>query len=226
MEKKELTKRQVEVFSFIKEKIAGDSYPPSIREIARQFKFRSPATVQQHLGAIMKKGYLARDKKSYRLLRLTPQSLPVRSTCLPSIRDRQAQTGGRMEEPVSTKFVQVPLIGWIAAGRPIEAIEEKQEIIPLPEVLIGLGDYFILQVKGDSMVDEGIVDGDLVVIRSQKTAQNGDVVVALIDGEATLKKFYKEKDGVRLQPANPALKPIFVKNVTIQGKAVAVIRRL
>lgn len=183
---------------FIQKFLEKHDYAPSLEEVARHFK-RSISTIHQHTETLREKGYLSKD-------------------------DNQPRT----IQPINRKeagLVSIPLLGTIAAGEPIEAIETPESIAVSKSQLGKLGQHYALKVHGNSMIDEGIFDGDTVVIRKQSTAENGETVVALInDDQVTLKKIYKEQKGFRLQPANPSIKPIFVKKIIIQGKVVTVIR--
>jgi adenine-specific DNA-methyltransferase len=196
-----LTKRQKKILEFIKKYIIKHGYSPSLQEIANHFNLSSLSTVHYHLSKLEQVGLISR----YDFL---PRSIKI-------------------EEQSDTQVVQIPLLGLIAAGDPIEAIEEKETISVPRSMLSASGNHYALKVRGDSMIDEGIFDGDTVIIKKQDTAENGEVVVALINGnEATLKKIYREKNGFRLQPANPKLKPIFVQELIIQGKVTGVLRSL
>jgi len=195
-----LTKRQKQIFDYTKEYIKENDYAPTLEEIKRHFKLSSISTVHQHIETLKVKGYLTK-------LENQPRSIELN------------------KKKGSSDLIEIPLLGIIAAGEPIEAIEDKETIEVPKSQLSKSGEHFALQVRGDSMIDEGIFDGDTVVIRKQPDAENGETVVALINGnEVTLKKIYKEKNGFRLQPANPNLKPIFTKELMVQGKVVSVIR--
>lgn len=197
-ELKNLTKRQKEVINFIEKFMERHEYAPSYREIGEHFDYRSTATVAEHIEALQAKGYLTKEPTMARSLQLTPT----------------------WEERV----FEVPLIGIIAAGRPIEAIRTS-ETIQIPKDMKGKN-VFALKVRGDSMVDEGIFDSDYVIIEPCQTAKNGEIVVALIDNEnVTLKKFYKEKNNIRLEAANAKMKPMRFKKVLIQGRVRGVIRK-
>ncbi len=188
-----ITKRQKEILDFIASFSHQHGYAPSYREIASHFKLNSIATVHQHIEALEHKGYLERQEGQMR-------SLGV-------IESNQEFAG----------LIDLPLVGLITAGEPIEAIEQR-ETIAVPENLISSYNSFVLKVKGTSMIEDGILDGDYVIVERNFYPQNGDVVVALINNtHATLKKYYKEKDRIRLQPANSSMAPIFVKNPAIQG---------
>lgn len=195
-----LTKRQKQVFDYIKRYIKEQGYAPSLEEVRRHFQLSSISTVHQHIENLRAKGYLTK-------LDNQPRSIELNA-----IRK-------------NLDLIEVPLLGTIAAGSPIEAIEVPEKIKMPKTQLAKSGEHFALRVQGDSMLDEGIFDGDTVIIRKQPIAENGETVVALInDNEVTLKKIYKEKNGFRLQPANPKLKPIFTKELEVQGKVVSIIR--
>lgn len=195
---KPLTKKQKEVLDYIAGYIDDNGYAPSYREIAEHFGFSSVATVTDHVQALKDKGAVENDFNAARSIQLTPQ--------------------------FDEESFEVPLIGAIAAGSPIEAIRTS-ETINIPRDMVGK-DTFALKVHGDSMIDEGILDGDYVVIEKIDRPRNGDVVVALIDNDnVTLKKYYKEKNRIRLQPANAKYGAIYTTNATIQGKVKGVIRR-
>lgn len=193
-----LTKKQKEILDYIGSYIDSHGYAPSYREIAEAFRYSSIATVADHIQTLREKGSLKNDFNSARSIQLTPA----------------------FEE----LHFEVPLEGSIAAGEPIEAIRTS-ETITIPRDMMG-PNVFALKVRGDSMIDEGILDGDYVIIEQLTTPKNGDIVVALLDGEnVTLKKYFREKDHVRLQPANGRYKPIRTNKVSVQGKVKGVIRR-
>jgi repressor LexA len=191
------------ILSFIRETVSERGYPPSVREIAEAVGLASTSAVHHHLTKLEKDGRLNKEATRSRAL-----SLP-------------GMNAGRV--------VQAPVVGEIAAGQPIHAYEERSETIGLPsELAAGRGrETFVLRVRGKSMIDDHIDEGDFVVIQEQNTARDGDIVVALLeDNVATLKRFYKEKDRIRLQPANGAMSPIYARDVQIQGKVIGVIRKL
>lgn len=199
-----LTKRQREILTFLSSYSEQNGYAPSFEEIARQFNYNSLATVHEHLSNLERKGYIKRSYNESRAIEILPSD-------------------------VFPKAVDLPLLGSVAAGLPIEALEAN-ETISVPESLLGRGgSHYALRVRGNSMIDEQIRDGDFVVINERRTADNGETVIALIDNtSATVKKFYRERDGrIRLQPANEAMLPIYVheNDVTIQGVVVGVLRR-
>ncbi|MFH1508941.1 MAG: transcriptional repressor LexA [bacterium] len=197
---KRLTKRQKELLEFIEKFVRENDYSPSYQEIADHFQLSSKATVYEHIQNLKEKGYLKLDEGLSRSLSLT-------------------------EIDKTRPAVVLPLVGTIAAGEPIEAIEDN-ETVDVPESMVGDKACYALKVRGNSMIEDGIFDGDTVVIERNYYPNNGDTVVALIDNEsATLKRYYRERGRIRLQPANKTMRPLFVKNPTIQGIARAVIRK-
>ncbi|HAH04876.1 TPA: hypothetical protein DCL28_04975 [Candidatus Komeilibacteria bacterium] len=198
-----LTKRQKEILDFITYYLKDNEYSPSYMEIADHFGISSPATVHQHVKALEDKGYLKSEKHQKRALE------PV---ILASYRDAFS--------------IDLPLVGLITAGEPIEAIEDRETMAVPSDFVPNIENSYILKVKGQSMIDEGIWDGDYVIIERNHSPKNGDVVVALLDNAyATLKKFYREKNRIRLQPANSSMKPVYSKDPLIQGIVRAVIRK-
>jgi repressor LexA len=194
-----LTRKQQEIYEFISRKIETRGFPPTIRDIGTAFEIRSPNGVMCHLKALEKKGYITRQGKSARAIQLT---------------HRPAGSGS------------VPFKGLVAAGSPMAA-EEQEERLDLHD-LFAHPDYFALRVRGQSMIDSHIDDGDIVIIRKQDTAQNGEKVVAVVDGEYTLKRFYRRKDHIALEPANGTMNPIIVepdRDVRIEGVLVGVVRK-
>jgi repressor LexA len=214
-----LTKRQFQVLSFLDRFVKENGYCPSFDEIGKSLQLSSLATVHKHINTLERKGFIRRDYNRSRSIEILDRA-PLQQVA----KSRQAaeHAPGRVN-----RDIQLPLLGRIAAGRPLEAVSSN-ESLSLKE-FVGSRNVFVLQVKGDSMIDEHICDGDFVVVERAETADNGETVVALIDnGEATLKKFYREKnDSVRLQPANAAMQPIVVKakDLTIQGRVIAVLRK-
>jgi repressor LexA len=197
-----LTKRQREILDYLQDFIQQHGYAPSLEEIGRRFGLSSLATVHKHLTNLQEKGFIKRAWNRSRSVEMIPTN-----------------TNGRS--------VELPLLGYVAAGLPIEAIATS-ETIAVPEDLVGRRDTYVLRVKGNSMIDEQICDGDLVIVEDRKTAQNGEMVVALLSGsDVTLKKLYRENGRVRLQPANPSMQPIFADadQVQVQGVVVGVMRK-
>ncbi|MFC5773668.1 transcriptional repressor LexA [Ectobacillus antri] len=200
-----LSKRQLDIFNFIKQKVQEKGYPPSVREIGQAVGLASSSTVHGHLARLEEKGYIRRDPTKPRAIEILEE-----------------------DNVASFPAVHVPIVGKVTAGSPITAVENIEEYFPLPANLVSSSDQvFMLTVQGDSMIEAGILDGDLVVVRQQQSANNGEIVVALTeDNEATVKRFYKEKDYFRLQPENATLSPILLKQVSIVGKVVGVYRSI
>ncbi|WP_338835954.1 transcriptional repressor LexA [Neomoorella thermoacetica] len=198
----ELTPKQEMVLNYIRQFINTHGYPPTVRDICRATGLRSSSTVYGHLSRLEQKGYIRRD--------------PLRSRAIEIV------------EPGPTaaaNVVSVPLVGKIAAGQPILAVENIEDTFPLPSKIAGSEDAFMLRVQGDSMIEAGILDGDYIIVRPQETAENGDIVVALLGEEATVKYFYRYEDHVELVPANSRMQPIKAREVTILGKVVGLLRR-
>ncbi len=206
----ELSDRQRQVLDYISEMVAARGYPPSVREIGEAIGLSSPSTVHSHLSSLVKAGYLRRDPTKPRAIEVLAERSP-----LPA----KSRSG-------STR--QVPLVGRIAAGSPILADEDIQDVYELPTALVGRGPVFMLRVKGDSMIDAGILDDDLVVVEKGGTAHDGDIIAALVNGEeATVKRLRRQAGVVVLEPANPALSPVrYESGVEIIGRVVSVLRRL
>lgn len=219
-----LTWRQRKVLQVIRDSVQKRGYPPSMREIGEAVGLTSTSSVSYQLSTLQRKGYLHRDVGR-------PRTVEVRLPGHPAIRPEQS-SGGDADLPVdgldivSQEATYVPLVGRIAAGSPILAEQQVEDIFPLPRQLVGEGTLFMLKVAGDSMINAAIADGDWVVIRQQESAENGEIVAAMIDGEATVKTL-KESDGhVWLMPHNPAFTPILGDDATVLGKVVAVLRRV
>jgi len=216
-----LTQRQRSVLLYIHDTVKGRGYPPSIREIGDAVGLQSTSSVAHQLRMLEKKGFLTRDPHK-------PRAVDVHGLPGQKARPRQTTSPPRYTptpEGVS-QAVYVPLLGRIAAGGPILAEQAVDEVLPLPQDLVGSGELFMLKVVGESMVDAAICDGDYVVVRRQNVAENGEIVAAMIDGEATVKTFRSGADGVWLIPHNEAFSPIPGENATILGKVVTVFRRL
>lgn len=206
MDRQKLTKRQAQIYDFICGEVADKGYPPSVREIANAVGLSSPSTVHTHLQVLEDKGYIKRDLSKPRALEIIDKEEP------------EAVVGS------AEGVVAIPLVGRVAAGAPILAEQNIEAMIPLPEAIVGDSASFVLRVQGESMIQAGIFNGDFVVVKEQSDATNGQIVVALIDDEATVKTFYKERDRVRLQPENPTMAPIYVTNPVILGRVVALVR--
>ncbi|MEE4270956.1 MAG: transcriptional repressor LexA [Thermoanaerobaculales bacterium] len=199
-----LTERQRDVLGFIEKQIDGNGVAPTLREISEKFGFASTASAQKHIALLERKGFLRREKHQKRGLVLAQRSFPT-----------------------SPSEAELPLLGLVAAGVPIESVPDP-EPVSVPPDFLGAGDRFVLKVRGESMIEDGIHDGDLVVVQGSSQAADGDMVVALVDGEVTLKRLFREPPAtIRLQPANAEMEPIFAPagSVTIQGVVVGLLRR-
>jgi repressor LexA len=198
---KGLTAKQQRVLEVIRTSLRQRGQPPTVREIGQEIGVASSCTVQRHLDALERKGFIKRDRYKYRSIELANSPFPV-----------------------FARAINVPIVGSIAAGSPVLAVENIEDTFPLPADLVGDDDMFMLRVRGDSMIGAGILDGDLVAVRQQPNADNGDIVAALIEEEATVKRFYREADHIRLQAENPAYPPILAREVKVLGKVVLAIR--
>jgi repressor LexA len=218
-----LTPRQRRVLAVIRDSVEARGYPPSMREIGQSVGLTSSSSVAHQLRVLESKGYLRRDPNRPRAVEvLMPDSAPRRAvgSASETAYDETASGDARPEA------IFVPVVGQIAAGGPILAEERVEEVFPLPKQLVGDGTLFLLEVKGDSMIDAAICDGDFVVIRQQPTAENGEIVAAMIDGEATVKTLQKKSGQVWLLPHNDAFEPIDGTHASILGKVVTVMRRV
>ncbi|MCL6519576.1 MAG: transcriptional repressor LexA [Armatimonadetes bacterium] len=202
---KELTARQRQILQYILQHIEMRGYPPTVREIGEAVNLSSSSTVHAHLRSLEDAGLIKRDAALTRAIKLLP---------------------GPVAKTKTRRVVNVPIVGQVAAGKPTLATEDIQDYYPLPYDFLAGADGFILEVHGDSMIEDGILDGDLVIVRRQPVAENGDTIVALIDNEATVKRFYQENGKIRLQPANSSMRPIIVDEATIIGKVVGLIRKM
>ncbi len=203
----ELTKRQQEVLAGIRLIFAETGYPPTVRELGERLGLRSSCTVQRHLEALERKGFIRRNPTKARTIEITRGPKPV---------SKSAADGG---------LLSVPILGTVTAGAPILAVENVEDSLALPKALVPDGECFVLRVRGDSMINAGLFDGDLAVVKRQEHADNGDIVVALIDEEATIKRFFRENNRIRLQPENPALEPLIVDAAAVLGKVVVAIHK-
>ncbi len=207
--------RKQRIVDFIASTVRQRGYPPSVREIAKAVDLASTSAVHHHLQALEREGLLERGATHSRAIRV-----------MPSAAMRSGMPGALMSH-AATETRAFPIVGEIAAGGPIEAYQDASETMSVPEAVVANGDAYVLRVRGDSMIDAHITDGDFVVIKPQQTARDGDIVVAQVEENAvTLKRFYKEKNRIRLQPANDSYPPQFYDNVNIQGKLIGVIRRV
>lgn len=206
MDYQTLTPRQRQILDFIRAEINRRGFPPAVREIGKAVGLSSSSTVHAHLAALEEKGFIRRDPSKPRALELLDYRDPD-----------SAIDYGRVRA--------VPLVGQVAAGAPILAAENIEATLPLPADMAS-EESFILRVKGDSMIEVGILDGDFVVVEKRPDARNGEIVVAMVEDEATVKRFYREPDRIRLQPENSSMAPIYARDVTVLGKVVAMFRRL
>ena len=211
---KNIKEREKNILSFMKKEIRQKGYPPTVREICQALGIKSTSTVHKDIENLVNAGYIIKDPSKPRALNI--------------VDDVPNADGFKRDGVERTDVVDIPIVGSIAAGTPILAEQNIEESFPLPARYVSRGaDNFMLKVKGESMVEAGIMDGDLILVEQQNTARNGDIVVAMIDGfesEATVKTFYREDDHVRLQPENSSMSPIIVKDVTILGKVRGVFR--
>ncbi len=227
-----LTARQRAILTVIRETVEQRGYPPSVREIGEGVGLTSPSSVAHQLGTLERMGYLRRDPNRPRALVVAEPGETVAEGPAPESGSRPATGRLRSVPPIEDDGVDrpqpafVPVVGRIAAGGPILAEQHVEAVFPLPRDLVGDGDLFLLKVVGDSMIDAAICDGDWVVVRQQNDADNGDVVAALIDDEATVKTLKRRDGHVWLMPHNPAYAPILGDEATIMGKVVTVLRRL
>lgn len=199
---RELSERQRQILEYIQKCVEEKGYPPSVREIGQAVGLSSSSTVHGHLNRLEQKGYLRRDPTKPRAIELlSPEHRRV-------------------------PYQQVPVVGRVTAGEPILAVENVETYVPLSKELFGDDELFVLKVRGESMIEAGILDGDWVIVRRQATAENGDIVVARIEDEATVKRFFREHGHIRLQPENPTMEPIIVDRVEILGLVTGLFRKL
>ncbi|WP_027364467.1 transcriptional repressor LexA [Desulfotruncus alcoholivorax] len=196
----DLTQQEIDILNFIKQHVKENGYPPTVREIGKAVGFKSSSTVHGYLHRLDKKGAIKLDPTK-------PRALVI------------------VEDEYTKDVVSVPVLGQVAAGLPLLAEENYEDMFPLPADFTGGGDLFILRIKGDSMIEAGILDGDLVVVRKQPKVENGEIAVAMIEGEATVKRFFQEKDHILLQPENSLYAPITAREVEILGKVVGLVRK-
>lgn len=210
----QLNKREKAILKYIEKQINAKGYPPSVREIGKAVGLSSTATVHGYLAKLEEKGYIKKESQKGRTLRLL----------------KGGAEENKKKEPKGfysgKEMVEVPVIGKITAGAPILAVENVTDTFPIPIDFVGNSESFMLTVRGESMIEAGILDGDYILIKKQNTANNGEIVVALIEDEATVKTFYKEKDHIRLQPENSSMDPIIVPDCKILGKVAGVFRKM
>jgi repressor LexA len=199
----QLTDRQQQILDFIRREVRNKNYPPSVREIGREVGLTSSSTVHTHLSVLEKKGYIRRDPTKPRAIELRTADPPP--ALIPDV-------------------VKVPLVGQVTAGHPLLAVENIEEYFPLPKEFVRQDTVFMLRVRGDSMRNAGILDGDLAIVRRQTSAENGEIVVAMLENEATVKRFFREKKHIRLQPENELYEPLLSRDVTVIGKVIGIFR--
>ena len=204
MNQGKITSKQKEILEYIKDTILKKGYPPTVREICEAVRLKSTSSVHSHLETLERNGYIRRDPTKPRAMEILDDTFGL----------------------TRREMVQVPMIGTVAAGLPILAEENIEEYFPIPAELLPNSQTFMLRIKGNSMINAGIFEGDRVIVEQTPTAENGDIVVALIDDSATVKRFYKEGDHYRLQPENDTMEPIIVSNLHVLGKVIALFRMM
>ena len=202
MQQERITEKQTEILEYIKECVLKKGYPPSVREICEAVHLKSTSSVHSHLETLEEKGYIRRDPTKPRTIEIIDEEF----------------------NPARRELVNIPVIGTVAAGQPILAEENISDYFPIPADILPNGDVFMLEVKGESMINAGILNGDKVIVRMQNTAENGDKVVALLDDSATVKTFYTEDGHYRLQPENDTMDPIISDEVQILGRVIGIFR--
>mgnify|MGYP004630162615 FL=1 len=210
----ETTRKEKAILKFIEEQVKANGYPPSVREIGKAIGLSSTATVHGYLAKLEKQGFIKKEDKKGRTLKV------IKGT------DGKPVQESNKNFYTQKEMVEVPVIGKITAGQPILAVENVTDTFPIPIDFVGNCDSFMLTVRGESMIEAGILDGDYILVKKQSNANNGEIVVALIEDEATVKTFYKEKDHIRLQPENHTMDPIIVPNCQILGKVAGVFRKM
>ena len=202
MHQEQITAKQQEILEYIKECVLKKGYPPSVREICEAVHLKSTSSVHSHLATLEEKGYIRRDPTKPRTIEIIDEEF----------------------NPARRELVNIPVIGTVAAGQPILAEENISDYFPVPADILPNADVFMLEVKGESMINAGILNGDKVIVRMQNTAENGEMVVALLDDSATVKTFYKEDGHYRLQPENDTMEPIITDKVQILGRVIGIFR--
>jgi repressor LexA len=202
----DISKKQTQILEFIKEEIVNKGYPPSVREMCTAVGLKSTSTVHSHLEKLEQKGYIRKDAAKPRTIEVLDKGTE------PAVKNKEV--------------VNIPIIGRVAAGEPILAVENIEDVFPMPVEFVPKGDSFMLRVRGDSMINAGIYNDDYILVKHQSSAENGDIVVALLNNEATVKRFFKEKDHIRLQPENENMASILTKEIAILGKVVGLFRKI
>lgn len=211
-----LTEREQEILHYIKVQLRAKGYPPTVREMCQSLGIKSTSTAHKDIENLEKKGYIRKDPAKPRAIEI--MDFP---------RGEQMEEAASEPERERTDIIDIPIVGRVAAGEPILAEQNIEDSIPVPARFVGSGEHFMLRVKGESMIEAGIHDGDYILIRRQEHAKNGDMIVAMVDGfesEATVKTFYREKDHIRLQPENSSMSPIIVNDVKVLGLVKGVFR--
>ena len=203
--RKDLTYRQRQIMQYIVQHIESHGYPPTVREIGEAVSLSSSSTVHAHLRNLEDKGLIRRDAVLTRAIKVVT---------------------GAIEAAKPRRLISLPIVGRVAAGKPVLAVEDIEDVFQAPQDFWGDGASFMLRVDGDSMIEDGIHDGDYVIVRRQPVAENGDTIVAMVDNEATVKRFYKESGRIRLQPANSQMQPMFLDDVTVVGRVIGLLRRM
>lgn len=226
-----LKDREQKILNYMKEEIRQKGYPPTVREICSALNIKSTSTAHKDIDSLVKQGYIKKDPSKPRALMIVDVDAEATAEAAREASyDRQyvgAGSGYSDVSQVREEMVDIPIVGRIAAGTPILAEQNVEDSFPMPARFVGNGTNFMLTVKGESMIEAGIMDGDYILVEQQQTARNGDIVVAMVDGfesEATVKTFYKEADHIRLQPENSSMSPIIVKDAKILGKVKGVFR--
>lgn len=214
-----ITPKQQEILNFMKSQILAKGYPPSVREICEAVSLKSTSSVHAHLETLEKNGYIRRDPAKPRAIEIIDGSFDI------SARNASLESTGESENVTpSREMVNVPMVGTVAAGQPLLAVENVTDFFPMPVDMLPNSETFMLRVKGDSMINMGIYEGDQLIVERKNTARNGEVIVALVDDSATVKRFYKEDGHYRLQPENDSMDPIIVDHCEILGKVIGLVR--
>jgi len=218
MAKQKLSKRRKLIYDYIVSYTKECGYPPSVREIGAAVGLASPSTVHMHLKVLEEMGYIRRDPNKPRTIELIARDKGEKDDGGTKLVD--------VQQDLDRNLIELPLVGRVAAGEPILAEQNVEEVLALPTSIVGDSSSFVLRVRGESMINAGILDGDYIVVRQQNVAHNGEIVVALVDDSATVKTFYREDGRIRLQPENDTMDPIYVKDASILGKVTALIRSM
>jgi repressor LexA len=225
MSKDHISKRQADIYNFICKYTNEHGYPPSVREIGRAVGLASPSTVHMHLKVLQERGYIKRDSKKPRTIEVVTNA--QQDSASPNGGASRSDSGyAHISQDLDKGTISLPLVGRVAAGIPILAEQNVEETIQLPTSIVGDSSSFVLRVRGHSMINAGILDGDYIVVKEQHDAHDGEIVVALINDSATVKTFYRDSNRIRLQPENDSMEPIYVKNPVILGKVTGLFRSI